>query len=221
MAAATEREPVGLRERKKRMTRQAILDAAEELFARDGYDGVTVAQIADAANVSVKTLFTYFDSKEDLVFADEDKVRDALLDAVRDRPRGRTPLDAVRDFIVDLARRDGQAGGLEAFHAAFGNVPQLHSRMLVMFEGYEEALAEVLAEETGVPSDDPRPRFAAAQLVSLLRLITSPAARAHVGSRTAGQRGRALESWIDETADLLGRGLADYDVRADPPPRSD
>lgn len=216
MAASTNSEPLGLRERKKRMTRQAILDAAESLFAENGYDGVTVAQIADAANVSVKTLFTYFDSKEALVFDDEANVRDALLDSVRGRPQGQTPLDAVRDFITDLARRDGQAGGLEDFHASFGDVPQLHSRMLVMFESYEEALAEVLAEETGVPSDDPRPRAAAAQLVSLLRLITSPMARAYVNSRTAGQRGQALRSWIHETADMLAQGLADYDIRTGP-----
>ncbi|NED91890.1 helix-turn-helix transcriptional regulator, partial [Streptomyces sp. SID11233] len=68
MPAAPSPAP-GLRERKKRMTRQAILDAAEALFARDGYEGVTVAQIADRANISVKTLFTYFSSKEDLAFA--------------------------------------------------------------------------------------------------------------------------------------------------------
>jgi AcrR family transcriptional regulator len=79
---------VGLREQKKRQTRQALLDAAERLFEAHGYDRVTVAQIADAANISVKMLFTYFASKEDLAFGDEARLRDALVSAIAARPTG-------------------------------------------------------------------------------------------------------------------------------------
>jgi AcrR family transcriptional regulator len=61
---------MGLRERKKLQTREALLRVSRELFEARGYDQVTVAEIADAADISVKTLFTYFRSKEDLAFGD-------------------------------------------------------------------------------------------------------------------------------------------------------
>jgi AcrR family transcriptional regulator len=196
------------------MTRQALLDAAERLFAEHGYEHVTVAQIADEANVSVKTLFTYFDSKEDLVFGGENEVRDALVAAVAQRPAGVSALDAVRAFLKDLARQDGDdAGGIESFHAAFGTVPQLRARILLMYERFEESLAVVLAAETGAGNEQPAPRLVAAQLVSLLRLLTSEEARVHITHRPAGERGQALAEWIDASADLLAQGLSGFAVR--------
>lgn len=213
-APTTDSPRPGLRERKKQMTRQGILDAAERLFAEHGYDGVTVAQIADQANVSVKTLFKYFDSKEDLVFSGEDEIRTALCDAVRERPAGRSPLEAVRGFLKELAGDDEQAAGIEAFHSAFGAVPQLRSRMLLMYERFEEALAQVLAEESDAGAGHPAPRLTAAQLVSLFRLITSDEARERIGARPATERRAALLEWIDESADLLAHGLASYGIRA-------
>ncbi len=89
----------GLRERKKRQTRAAILAAAGKLFEARGYEHVTVAEIADAANISVKTLFTYFRSKEDLAFADEYRLRDQLVEAIRSRPAGSTPVQAVAALL--------------------------------------------------------------------------------------------------------------------------
>ena len=74
----------GLRERKKAETRQAISDVATRLFEARGFEAVTVAEIAAAANVSAKTVFNYFPAKEDLFFDAEDAVRDALVAAVPD-----------------------------------------------------------------------------------------------------------------------------------------
>lgn len=217
MDAATDTAPrSGLRERKKQMTRRTILEVAERLFAARGYDNVTVAEIADTANISVKTLFVYFDSKEDLVFGGEDETRDALLGAVRNRPVGTTALDAMRSFLEGLASGDESAAGVESFHAAYGDVPQLRSRMLVMFEHFEQALAAQLAAETDAAPTDPLPRLAAAQLVSLLRLTTTEEAREYVASRPKNRRGEALLGWINQSADLLAAGLSDYAVKRDP-----
>jgi AcrR family transcriptional regulator len=218
MSDSTEVPRPGLRERKKQLTRQAILDASERLFEEHGYDGVTVAQIADAANVSVKTLFTYFDSKEDLVFADEDATRDALLGALRDRAPGESALEAFRRYLHQWA--DEETGeGIEAFHQAYGDFPQLRSRMLLMFEHFEVSVAGLLAEETGAGPADPLPRLAAAQLISLLRSLTSTEARRYVNDRPAEERSKAVAEWIDASSGLLKAGLAKYAVRAAAEPR--
>src|ERR1700721_420279 len=84
--------PEGLRERKKRLTREAIFAAAGRLFAERGFENVTVAEIADAANVSVKTVFTYVSAKEELLFRGQPTVLDAVVRAVANRRLGQTPL---------------------------------------------------------------------------------------------------------------------------------
>jgi AcrR family transcriptional regulator len=93
-----------------RQARQALLDAAERLLEAHGYDRVTVAQIADAANISVKMLFTYFASKEDLAFGDEARLRDALVSAIAARPtgavcQGSLPLMAIA-LVLALAMEE-------------------------------------------------------------------------------------------------------------------
>src|SRR6185437_17093453 len=96
--------------RKKRLTRAAIFDAAQRLFAERGFDDVTVAQIADAANISVKTLFSYVRSKEELVFGDGPTVLDAVVAAVRDRRIGQTPLVAAAKALLAAAGDTAAAG---------------------------------------------------------------------------------------------------------------
>src|SRR3954451_10785801 len=88
----------GLRERKKRQTREAIAAAAMELFQARGFEDVTVAEVAQAANVSEKTVFNHFPAKEDLVFfrADDRLVQRA--DAIRNRPPG---VPVSRIFAAD------------------------------------------------------------------------------------------------------------------------
>src|SRR5882757_3179526 len=86
---------LGLRERKKLMTRVNILRAAQEMFAERGFDHVTVAEIADAVNVSPKTVFVYFPAKEDMVFDGEAEMRERLVERIRSRAPGETPLEAM------------------------------------------------------------------------------------------------------------------------------
>ena len=180
-----------LRERKKLLVRRAILDSAERLFEARGFDAVTVAEIADAANVSVKTLFVYFRSKEDLVFADTGLI-DALVAALRGRPPGMSAAEAVGAALSEPA-----GDGLEGYHRPAGDSPALRSRLLRLWAEYEDVLVAVLAERDGPAS--PRTRLQAAQLIAVVRSVTSPEVRAAV-ARGAGpeERRRILVAWLDE-----------------------
>jgi AcrR family transcriptional regulator len=182
-----------LRERKKLLVRQAILDSAERLFEERGFDAVTVAEIADAANVSVKTLFVYFRSKEDLAFADTGLI-DALVAALRGRPPGMSAAEAVGAALRELAGADD---GLEGYHRLVGDSPALRSRLLRLWAEYEDTLVAVLTERGGPPS--PRTRLQAAQLIAVVRSLTSPEVRAAVARGTDGaDRRRILSAWLDE-----------------------
>src|SRR5690348_6505077 len=96
-------EPVaiGLRERKKRETRAALTQAAFRLFIDRGYDETTLADIAEAAGVSTRTIFAYFPSKEDILFCTTSQMCASLADALAARPAGTDVLTTLRDFILD------------------------------------------------------------------------------------------------------------------------
>src|SRR3954469_25579191 len=94
-------EHFGLREANKARTRLAISNTATRLFIERGFENVTVAEIAEAAQVSVKTVFNYFSTKEDLFFDRADAIRDAILDAVALRPPGTPMVEALRAVLAD------------------------------------------------------------------------------------------------------------------------
>src|SRR5437588_12159534 len=86
----------GLRERKKRAARVAIAGTARRLFAERGFDAVTVAEVAAAADVSEKTVFNYFPTKEDLAFAGREEGIMRLTADITDRPPNTSVLDVFR-----------------------------------------------------------------------------------------------------------------------------
>jgi AcrR family transcriptional regulator len=92
--------PSGLRERKKQRTREAIARAAHQLFVERGFQATTLPDIAEAADVSTRTIFAYFPSKEDILFSELDEMKDALARAVAERPEGQDALEVVREFIL-------------------------------------------------------------------------------------------------------------------------
>src|ERR1700724_1898780 len=89
----------GLRERKKQQTREKIERVALRLFAERGYDQTTLAEIAEAANVSPRTIFAYFENKEDILLCEESSFGDRLADVLEQRPPGATTVDAIREFL--------------------------------------------------------------------------------------------------------------------------
>ena len=182
--------------------RAAILAAAARLFEARGYEHVTVAEIADAASISVKTLFTYF-RKEDLAFADEYQLRDQLVAALQVRPAGMTPTQAVAATLDRLIVAEGGTG-LEGYHRGYGASPALQSRLRRMWESYEDALTDVLAGEMPGTGAAPRARLAATMLVAMVRSVTSAEVLAEVrGHRSAAARQDALRAWIITAATMV------------------
>jgi AcrR family transcriptional regulator len=198
----------GLRERKKRLTRKAIFDTAQRLFSERGFDDVTVAEIADAANVSVKTLFTYVRSKEELLFADEPNVLDAVVAAVRARRVGQTPLVAAATALLTAVDEASPVRGLDGFRRMTGESPAARARLRVLWEETEDALTDALSGRKDGPRERAARRLVAAQIMVLVRTVTSDEVTALVDADDNSKKRReALREWIRDAAGSLARGL--------------
>ncbi|WP_018332456.1 TetR/AcrR family transcriptional regulator [Actinomycetospora chiangmaiensis] len=159
--------PPGRRERKKAATRAAIADAALALFLERGFDAVTVKEVADAADVSLTTLFNHFPSKESLVFDEEAEREARLLGAVRGRPDDVDVLTALQRFARSAADRRAEPG-YEGFVAMVGAAPSLLAYSRRMWEGYESSLAAAVADDAGLEPADPRARALAHVVVATI-----------------------------------------------------
>ncbi|GCD38998.1 TetR family transcriptional regulator [Streptomyces chrestomyceticus JCM 4735] len=115
--------PVGRRERKKAQTRQALADAALRLFLERGFEQVGVKEIAEAADVSVTTLFKHFASKEALVFDLEGDIEASLVAAVRDRAPGQSILQALRAYVL-LTQEHAASLDVTAFARLVADTPR-------------------------------------------------------------------------------------------------
>ena len=209
MAIMTD-EP-GLRERKRRRTHAAISEAAIDLFLRHGFDHVSVAQVAEAAEVSRRTLFAYFPAKEDLVvhrFADHETESARV---VRARPAHTTPLEALREHFLDgLARRDPITGlndrpAIQALYRMLLETPALVARVQRFQAGAEEALAEALRETAG--ADEITARLAATQIVAVHWTLTLGNGRRLAGGMTADDRYPGAVSDAERGFALLAGGV--------------
>jgi AcrR family transcriptional regulator len=205
--------PEGLRERKKRLTREAIFGAAERLFSERGFENVTVAEIADAANVSVKTVFTYVSAKEELLFRGQPTVLDAVVRAVAGRRLGQTPLVAAAQALLDAVDQADESLSLGSFQRMVASGPAARSRVRALWDETETRLAEVLlAEASGardVPAERASRRLTAAQIMVLVRAVTSDEVVDLIAKSadTDSDRREALGQWIRDAAGRLARGL--------------
>lgn len=204
----------GLRELKKERTRRAISEAAIALFLEHGFDQVSVADVAAAAEVSKPTLFSYFGSKEDLVvhrFADH---QEQAADVVRGRGEGETVLDALRrDFLDGLARRDPVTGlndhpQVLAFTSLVYGTPSLAARVGAYVARAERSLADALREAPDLaPPRELTAQLLAAQVTATQRVLALHNwRRIHEGGRTADDLHPAAAADADRAFELLARG---------------
>jgi AcrR family transcriptional regulator len=166
----------GLRERKKQRTRALIAATAHRLFSERGFDAVTVAEVARAAEVSEGTVFNYFPTKEDLFYSGMEAFEADLVDAVRQRPVGEPVLTAFRRFLLDQLGRlaDDEVAGVVATAARLVDASRaLQGREREIVAHATHALANLVAAETGAPPGDVEASAVAAALMGVQRALAT------------------------------------------------
>jgi AcrR family transcriptional regulator len=193
---------LGLRERKKQQTRETIANAALRLFAERGYDETTLADIATAANVAPRTIFAYFESKEDILLCEENGFLSALKRRLDERSAGTTTVDAIREFVSSIEHPDEEAKLRKQVIAAN---PELQVKMRGRHAQLEPMLAESIAKDLGAEPGDLRPLLVAASMATAFTSVSDRIFAAEAaGKPLAPEEGMAI---IDQVLEFLRGGL--------------
>ena len=163
----------GLRERKKARTREARIHAALRLFDEQGFDHVTIAQIAEAADIAPRTFFGYFRTKEDVLFWDFEESLGSLRARLTDREPGETAVDAMRAWIAGVVQGTDFGDAREGCRRRLireNEVLAAHDRKLM--GRFEEALAEAVAVDLGGEPGAVRARMVAGATIAALAILT-------------------------------------------------
>ncbi len=191
----------GLRERKKERTRQELMRSALDQFAARGFDQVTVEDIAGACDVSPRTFFRYFSSKDDVLFAESDRSLVALLDALSHQPRDLPVLLALQQSVRALADNyEHQKIDVRLRHKIILATPALRTRVGERHQGWETAVIDQLhitGHTVGMSELDVR-LVVAASLTGL---------RVAMSQWTSESEDADLTSLIDATFDRLRQGF--------------
>ncbi|MET9299123.1 MULTISPECIES: TetR/AcrR family transcriptional regulator [Micromonospora] len=208
-------QSTGLRALKKRQTRENISSQATRLFLERGFDNVTIAEVAAAAQVSKMTVTNYFPRKEDLALDMHDEFVRQLATVVREREPGESALAALRRaYLAAVAAHDPVIGfSGPTFARMIAASPALVARLREFHDDREKALAAALAEETGSPEGDVLPRVAAAQLAGVHRLLFEETMRRTIAGQDDDDIARAVTGYAHVAFDALAPALADYAVR--------
>lgn len=196
IVAATQH--ASLRERKKQRTKDALVDAAFELFQRKGFDATTIDEIADAVEVSPRTFFRYFESKEDVALTLMDRQFAVIYESLAARPPHEPVLTALRHAVVDMIRaaEQGTAGfDADRFSSSqklVSSCPSIHARSMEVCAFKVEELAGHIAKRMGVGADDPRPTLVAAVATTAVQTAMAAWRESHPEVTTSVLADRAL-----------------------------
>jgi AcrR family transcriptional regulator len=204
----------GLRERKKRLTRQRISDIATTLFVARGFDAVKVSEIADQVGVSEKTIYNYFPTKESLVYDQADEQLANLVAALRNRGPGVSPTSAIvaelKRESADFAASIGDEARLE-FLPRFGEMIRATPALRAAWGEYRnrlvDSITEILAAEANLDPREPEPITAARAVVSLVEMLYDVILRHIATGLSAVQVQEAVNADLDRAARLLDTGL--------------
>jgi AcrR family transcriptional regulator len=202
----------GLRERKKRERRLAIARAALRLFARHGFEQVSIAEVARAADVAEMTVFNYFPTKEQLLFFADRERELAVVGAVRDRPPGTSIVAAFRGAATELLAHAWGSHSTDWIRVVQAS-PTLQQYRRELYVRHARALAAALADELPAETDQ-------LLLLAVARLLFGVLASAfEIGGQRVVEGRDPAEITTDLLAsaarvfDRLEHGLADFGVR--------
>ena len=205
----------GLRARKKRIAREAIAAAARRLFAERGFDHVTVAEIAAAADVTEKTVFNHFPTKVDLAFAGREEGIARLVADIKERPPGASVLDVFRALTTAVFDNFVVPGDEDLLTVTkiIRHSPTLQERLSVGWEAGAAAITAAIAETSGATDDDFVPGMVARTLWWTHRSIFLMALNGLVDGEDREQLVARLRVAADRAYDQLGSGLGEYGKR--------
>ena len=204
-SVAVTEEALGRRERKKLETRRALASAALRLAVERGPDHVTIEDIADAVDVSVRTFFNYFSSKEEAIVGWDPEGQATLAGRLLDRPAEEAPFEAIRAVVCNMfTREDGEVGEWADERVLRQQLvrehPSLLPRHLAAHYELERSLCLAMAERLGVdPDADVYPALVTTTAVNAMRLSLT--------WWEAKGRAVSLPELLDEAFDALERGL--------------
>ncbi|MFH8348588.1 TetR/AcrR family transcriptional regulator [Streptomyces sp. NPDC018045] len=207
----------GLRERKKRQTRQHISDVATGLFLERGFDAVTIAEIAEVCEVSINTVYNYFPAKEDLFMDRGAGLVDRLARSVRGRDAGESAAAAVlrelREQVEAVSPAVGLVAGYDRFLRVIEGAAALKARLWHLQQEQLNRLEETLRQEAGAAADDWLPLLVAGQLTWVHATLTTHIARAMMAGRAPDEVSREALVLLDDLEDALSAKVLNYAVR--------
>ena len=202
---------MGLRETKKLQTRQAIAAAAMGLFVTQGFDRVTVAEIARAAGVSEKTVFNYFPTKEDIFFDEVPERLEALTDAVRGRGSEQSLVNAMYELHAQQSGRLASPG-FAHFARTIAGSPALQAKEVEVMSQFSDHLAATIRDELGVHPADAQ--IAANLLMSVHWQFFRNAREHALAGRSGAAAARRLRADLERAYRLLEHGLGGLEISA-------
>lgn len=201
MSQVTVDPPAGRRERKKAATRRRIRDQALALALERGVERLTIEAITEAADVSPRTFFNYFSSKEEALIADSGEAAAEVEAAIGCRPPGEPPLRTLRAAILQselLTAAHIERDQALARQRLVRDNPSLLPRQLAQYATFERTFIEAMARRLGVdPDEDLRPALLSAVAISVVRVAMQ---------RWTADGTRPPHELIDEAFDLLEAG---------------